>query len=237
MKGTFMSITIEQATAMLELQAQMQAKISPTWITAGWPFLRAIVVEGGEAIDHHGWKWWKAQTPDMSQLQIEIIDVLHFVLSEYVVAANGEIALAAARFVADVGAPLRGAIVFDGKEYTPLQMDTVSKLELMIGLAVARRTSTWLLALLAQDTGMSWDMVFRQYVGKNVLNFFRQDHGYNVPNKYQKFWFGREDNVHLAELLTEIGERSDLRLALYDKLAERYARAVAEGFATNTAAA
>ncbi len=233
-----MAITIEQATAMLELQAQMQAKISPAWITAGWPFLRAVVVEGGEAIDHNGWKWWKAQKPDMPQLQIEIIDVIHFVLSEYVVAANGDIALAADRFVCDTNAPERGVIGFDGKEYTPLHMDTVSKLELMIGLAVSRRTSTWLLALLAQDTGMSWDALFRQYVGKNVLNFFRQDHGYNVPDRYRKLWFGREDNVHLAELLDEIGTQEDLRSTLYAKLAERYERALlAEGGATDAAVA
>lgn len=52
--------------SMLDLQGQMNSKVNPNWIHAGYPFLRAVLVEGGEAIDHHGWKWWKAQEKDMA---------------------------------------------------------------------------------------------------------------------------------------------------------------------------
>ena len=35
---------------------------------------------------------------------------------------------------------------------------------------------------------------------KNVLNFFRQDHGYK-SGSYIKIWHGREDNEVLSEIL------------------------------------
>ena len=44
---------------------------------------------------------------------------------------------------------------------------------------------------------MDFDALYRSYVGKNVLNFFRQDHGYK-EGTYVKNWAGREDNEHLV---------------------------------------
>ena len=57
-----------QAYVMLKLQDAMNAKVNPQWLTAGYSFLRAIVIEGAEAMEHHGWKWWKAQQIDLPQL-------------------------------------------------------------------------------------------------------------------------------------------------------------------------
>ncbi|MEJ2019577.1 MAG: dUTP diphosphatase [Maritimibacter sp.] len=48
---------------------------------------------------------------------------------------------------------------------------------------------------------LSFDELFKTYVGKNVLNFFRQDHGYK-EGSYIKLWNGREDNEYLAEILS-----------------------------------
>jgi hypothetical protein len=76
--------------AMLDLQDSMNRKINPDWLTAGYPFLRAVLVEAVEGLDHYGWKWWKAQSPDLAQLRIELIDIWHFLLSEYLVRANGD---------------------------------------------------------------------------------------------------------------------------------------------------
>jgi hypothetical protein len=61
------------------------------------------------------------------------------------------------------------------------------------------------------------------YIGKNVLNRFRQDNGYQT-GEYRKLWAGREDNEHLVELLAELqGEPEDLPTRLYAALTERYA--------------
>jgi hypothetical protein len=39
---------------------------------------------------------------------------------------------------------------------------------------------------------MDFDALYRTYVGKNVLNFFRQDHGYK-DGSYIKIWADREE--------------------------------------------
>ena len=51
----------DQAATMLELQAIMNSKVDSNWLSAKYPYLRAVAIEGAEAIEHHGWKWWKKQ--------------------------------------------------------------------------------------------------------------------------------------------------------------------------------
>ena len=64
--------------------------------------------------------------------------------------------------------------------------------------------------------------LFELYVGKNVLNDFRQDHGYKT-GEYQKLWDGREDNEHLMEVLGALDCAADeVPEALYRALQERY---------------
>lgn len=47
-------------------------------------------------------------------------------------------------------------------------------------------------ANIMQLIDMDFDRLYRLYVGKNVLNFFRQDHGYK-DDSYIKVWQERED--------------------------------------------
>ena len=68
---------------------------------------------------------------------------------------------------------------------------------------------------------MSFDELFRLYVGKNVLNGFRQDHGYK-DGTYRKTWAGREDNEHLMELLDGVDVPATAAADLYVKLEARY---------------
>ena len=52
----------------------------------------------------------------------------------------------------------------------------------------------------ALKCGVSLDILFEKYIGKNVLNKFRQDHGYK-EGSYRKIWGGKEDNEVLLEIL------------------------------------
>lgn len=217
-------LTNQQALAMLKLQNDMNCKVNPEWLAAGYPFLRAVVIEGAEAIEHKGWKWWKAQMSDLPQLQMELIDIWHFMLSDYVINAEGNIDVAANKINADFGshAALIGAISFDGKYYELAKIDLLRKLELIIGLAAARRVSIPLFASVLADCDMTWDDLYRQYIAKNVLNFFRQDHGYKTGG-YRKIWDGREDNEHLVELMAAgEGSEGDFAENLYQRLKARY---------------
>ena len=93
---------------------------------------------------------------------------------------------------------------------------------LLVGLAAAKRASLALFEALLHDCDMEWNDLFKQYVGKNVLNVFRQDHGYKAGT-YIKIWDGREDNEHLVEVLEVANlDSANVRDELYSSLKARY---------------
>lgn len=209
-----------QISAMLTMQSSMNAKVNPDWLNAGYPFLRAVVIEGSEAMEHHGWKWWKAQPHDLMQLQIELVDVWHFALSHYVIRADGDLDQAGG--IIQVNAIASDEIKFDGVIFDLKKMGTVEKLELLIGMATMRKFSVVLFASLLKDCSLSWDDLYTLYIGKNVLNLFRQDHGYK-DGTYVKVWNGREDNEHLSEITKSLDPNSDdFRDCIYVGLKQRY---------------
>ena len=208
---------------MLSLQAEMNRKIDPHWVAAAYPYLRAVVAEGAEAIEHHGWKWWKKQQRDTAQLQMELVDIWHFLLSEVLLRENGdqERALRALMRLLDAS-ETAGKIDFDGRTWRFEQLNLLDKLELLIGLSVNKRIDLALFGSILRDCGMDWLELYRQYVGKNVLNMFRQDHGYKEGH-YRKLWFGREDNEFLAEILaTADPEQPGYRKFIYSELVKHY---------------
>ena len=211
-----------QARTMLTLQARMNARVNPDWVHAGYPYLRAVVVEGAEAMEHKGWKWWKHQDCDLPQLQMELVDIWHFMLSHVLLEQQGD---EAASLEVLLAAEPTQNVLFDGRQIELASLDLIDKLELTIGLAVARRLSLPLFASLLDDCGMSWEELYRQYVGKNVLNFFRQDHGYK-EGSYRKLWDdGREDNEHLVDIMSGLDAAEDgFQHLLYDSLKDRYER-------------
>lgn len=213
----------DQALIMLSLQARMNAKVDPNWVQARYPYLRAVAIEGAEAIEHHGWKWWKKQEKDLPQLQMELIDIWHFILSEILLRNENESsepldALLSA--MADIAT--RQVVALDGEEYQLADLDLVRKLELMIALSVVRRIDMPLFASVMADCEMDWTELYRQYVGKNVLNMFRQDHGYKAGT-YLKEWSGREDNEHLVDIIHELDATApDFEQRVYDGLSAAY---------------
>lgn len=211
-----------QARVMFSLQSQMNSKVNPSWLQAGYPFMRAVIVEGAEGMDHFGWKWWGQQVRDLPQLQLELVDVFHFMLSAILVAHHGHQELCVRELLL-MQQHVETTIGLDGKQFKLDEMDVLAKLELLIGLAVVRRMNMSLFASLLTDCGMSWDALYRQYVGKNVLNSFRQEHGYRT-GEYRKEWAGREDNQHLVDILAELDSQTgDFRAQVYLRLRERYA--------------
>lgn len=222
---TRMTLSLPQAQSMLELQNKMNLTVNPDWLQAGYPFLRAVVVEGGEAIEHHGWKWWKAQTPDMDQLKLELVDIWHFILSDFIVKARGNLSFAASAVAnASRSHPgVAGSVVFDGVNYRLADLDLLGKCEMIIGLAVARRVSVPLFESVMADCGLAWSDLYRQYVSKNVLNIFRQEHGYKEGHYIKHWGDGREDNQHLVEVMDGLdADAPDFMACLYADLKSRY---------------
>lgn len=210
--------------SMLDLQVGMNRKIDPQWHVAGFAFLRAVFVESAEALEHYGWKWWKKQTPDMGQLRIELIDIWHFLMSHYLVLAGGDQDAAAQKIARDWAAP--SEFEFDGRIYQPERMEMREQLELLAALAAVRRVHLPLVVALFSGCELDAQNLYTAYVSKNILNHFRQDHGYKT-GEYVKIWRGLEDNAHMEELLKTLDVRSDsLPKRLYEALERRYRETV-----------
>jgi dimeric dUTPase (all-alpha-NTP-PPase superfamily) len=210
-----------QLATMLSLQDAMNKKVNPDWLNAGYAYLRAAMIESVEGIEHHGWKWWKAQHKDLPQLQMELVDIWHFALSDIIIGFTGDIQQSA-NTIAEQLASNRSQVTFDGKDYLFAEQDILDNLELMAGLCAAKRFDVPLFLKIVEQAEMDSDELYRQYVGKNILNFFRQDHGYK-EGTYQKVWNGREDNEHLVDVLNSLDiSLSEYSDKVYAGLKQRY---------------
>ena len=200
---------------MLSLQTSMNIKVDPNWVKARYPYLRAVIIEAAEAIEHHGWKWWKKQEKDLPQLQMELIDIWHFILSEILLrnqADQDKSLTALTDSLSD--SSTQNVINFDDQQFLINELDLIEKFDLLIALSVSRRIELALFASIMTDCEISWTELYCQYVGKNVLNMFRQDKAYK-EGTYQKTWNGREDNEYLVEI---IGSLDSSRLEFKDEV-------------------
>lgn len=201
------------AKTMLTLQDQINSQINTEWREANNPWYRAIWTECAELLDHHGWKWWKKQTPNIPQIWLELVDIWHFALSD-LLQTHGD-ADTCTKYILD-------ALTTERQE-RPVA-DSVEQLAQYCLNHHTIDLNTFF--DLTTSVQLQFKQLFEQYVGKNVLNRFRQDHGYK-SGTYQKDWSGREDNEHLADLFHSLDFNQDnIDQALYDALAEKYDAAV-----------
>lgn len=199
----------QQLLTMLQMQDDMNTKVHPQWREQGFEWHRAIWVELAEMLDHYGWKWWKHQEPDLEQVHLELIDIFHFGLSARLVSGQAVESIAA-----DVEQELQTA---------QTQESFAETIEVMVANTLATKNfDVKTFAGLMQQTQLSFDELFRHYVGKNVLNFFRQDHGYKT-GEYVKVWHGKEDNEVLMEVLKATDANSaEFKDLVYQGLKQAY---------------
>ena len=200
---------------MLTMQNKMNEKVHPQWVEQNYQWFRALWIECGELVDHYGYKWWKKQTPDMPQVQLEVIDIWHFGMSALF---NGD---SIEQIADDMVAAL------DGYQYNNAGVIEATEVLAQDTLAT-KGFSVRLFWDLMHASQIDFAELYRQYVGKNVLNFFRQDHGYK-DGSYIKQWQGREDNEHLVEVLSLLDAGADsFAEDVYQALQQRYARVTAD---------
>ena len=195
---------------MLDMQHRMNSRVHENWIDQHFEWYRAAWIECGELIEHFGYKWWKQQQPDLPQVQLEVIDIWHFGMSA-LFTEDGDL-----NTVADtIEAQLR--------DYQPSGAGVREATEaLALDCLQTRSFNTARFWDLMKAAELDFDALFRFYVGKNVLNFFRQDHGYK-DGSYIKDWGGREDNEHLVELVETLdSDDPQFADALYSSLQQRY---------------
>lgn len=201
---------MNKLVCMLELQQQLNDATNGE----GWEkgitkhgkkinWRRCITMESAEMIDSFGWKHWKNidQPTDYANLQIEIVDVWHFVMSLVLEYAHTHGADGIEELARNIG---------ETEEYQGVNSDIslpfgsdellMDKIEDVLRLSLIPISQEMIDALtreffeLARLGALNTTQLYRLYVGKNILNQFRQDHGYKEGH-YVKIWNGQEDNA------------------------------------------
>ncbi len=204
-----LSLAQHQIQQMLTMQDAMNSRVSSSWRENQYEWYRAIWVECAEMLDHHGWKWWKHQVIDVAQVQLELVDIFHFGLS---------LRLMSGQTVDDISAQLSAELTQSGNE-----TDFKIALENLASAAITNKAFDAIaLANCMRLMNMDLDELFRQYVGKNTLNFFRQDHGYK-DGTYVKMWNGVEDNEVLAKVVATLDASAEnFQQRVYQQLKAQY---------------
>ena len=162
-------------------------------------------------MDHIGYKWWKKQDTDWPQVKLEVIDIWHFGLSDILVRKGG-----VDEALGFIEAELQNLPVTANVE-----LREAAEAMALSSLATQQFSVADFVVLMNAAT-LDFDALYTAYVGKNVLNFFRQDNGYK-QGSYRKLWDGREDNEHLSELAEALDNSSEqFADELYAALASRY---------------
>lgn len=174
---------INQIQTMLNLQNAMNSKVNADWRQQHFEWYRAIWIECAELLDHYGWKWWKHQEMDRDQVVLELIDIWHFGLSNLM-----ERDIGAEEICRELTLGLNDLLTVE----FPEQLESFTEQVLHTKGFDTRRFGT-----LMPLVDLSFDELFSRYVGKNVLNMFRQDHGYK-EGSYHKVWGGKDDNEWLV---------------------------------------
>ena len=218
---------------MLQLQDQLNnATNGEAWRegvtkngkTINWR--RCIYMECAEMIDSFSWKHWKNihQEPDWANMQIEVVDVWHFIISlaleEYSKNLTGD--------VEDLAMNLSELESFEKitheSHHFGEQDEVIAKVENLMRLALQQEPLD-LETLMGEFfdlvllSGLDLDTLYRLYVGKNILNQFRQDNGYK-DGSYIKVWDGEEDNVVMKRIWEENGDLKPEQL--YKELTKAY---------------
>ena len=184
----------EKIKEMLDLQNKINEKVHPHWREQNFEWYRAIWVECAELIDHYGWKWWKKQSPNQAQIELELVDIWHFGLSILLSKYDIEKSIS---LISEGMIDQRGS----GKFKENLEDFTSNTLQ-------TRSFDLKRFNQVMNDVGLTFEKLYVGYISKNVLNSFRQDKGYQAGT-YIKDWGGIEDNEYLIRLASKMDPKSE----------------------------
>jgi len=228
---------VDLIAKMYEMQCGFNVKIHPEWNKQNFSFHTAIVTETSEGIGSFAWKWWKKQTDDYQNYVVELVDLWHFIMSQDAQDVLNDETLFGEYFE-DTAGDWRPYIYDCFPDY-PLckSVDTSSKaclaeLDLIMEAQYEFKRgeigsidvcyaliNAWL------RTVGDIDALYKFYIGKNVLNAFRQDNGY-ATGTYKKLWgkAKEEDNVVMMRILEDLDATDDMNEKVYAKLQFEYAK-------------
>lgn len=215
----------EQMFVMCQMQDGLNSSVNPDWVNQGWDWDLAVKMETSELIESFQWKHWKSvdsKKADIENAKVELIDVLHFLLSADIEYWNTDEGASAIKEDETVHGTIHKDYNLCMNRY-PLEegKDALFYARKFIKLdpkftSMEEYIGTFFLIM--KSLGMNADELYKGYITKNVLNRFRQANGYK-EGTYKKMWTGPdgivvEDNV----IAFGLAEQFDADETLVDNL-------------------
>jgi len=208
---------IDHLKIMLEKQTKLNILTAgEDWKEQNLNFRRECFLEGAELINSMNHKWWKSEEMDIPNARLEAIDMLHFALSIYLVDFGNSTESMRDKLLA-----------LQEPEATEIDNETVivNAEQVILGCLDASDAADILgrIGRLCLSLGMDLYFTLKLYLGKGVLNKFRQEHGYK-DGSYIKMWDdgSTEDNVFMMESLDTVDLDEDFEDVLYEHLEIAY---------------
>jgi len=188
---------------------------------------RCIYLEAAELVESYPWKHWKNidASPDYANIKIEIVDIWHFIMSEtlriYKIENLGSI-----EDIATMVGNMDGFEDFQQSQKSET-LDAYSEIELveeMIKTLFCNKDiNVLIISFLTMSSKLNLKLpeLYELYIGKNILNKFRQNNGYK-EGSYIKVWSGEEDNIVMQRILEE--RENITPEMLYQALDEAYSK-------------
>lgn len=212
--------TLEQLKELSSLQDQLNLTIDADWkknrTLQDW--IRTTWIECAELMQSLPWCWWKdIKVPDDDNVAIELVDILHMVLSYIILAKH--------QGKEDLLPYLSEQLEKGNKENA---RNKTQRLVVLIE-QVARyflneqpKEGLHYFAKAINET-VGFEKIYKLYVGKNILNHLRQEFGYKI-GKYQKIIEGREDNAFLMDYINEGLGLEEIKIKLDELLSKHNKR-------------
>lgn len=177
-------ITLKQVQEIFNMQNSFNKRVIPEWEDAPswnnetifkWAKNQTLAstVEFVELIDSTPWKWWKAKDEiDLQNLHVEIIDMLHFIVSVYIAHQQTP-----EEFYNDANHYSQSKSIMDDQnsmfmDLFPLVTDYTNYSKQVKALMA-----------LCQNYQLTGDELYDKYMLKNKVNHSRQDKGYSSETK------------------------------------------------------
>lgn len=185
---------------IVDLQDEFNKVINSEWQNAGYDFDTAILVETVELIDSFHWKWWKDGVDNLANAKVEVVDILHFCLSEWMVIRGSDFVarLQLGCELANIANDIDWYSIGDETDNAGYIYGVKNFLKQYSALHGVANVYSFLTRV-AAPLFISPKELINMYLAKNILNKIRQEFGYKAGT-YIKMWGDVEDNVIVMQL-------------------------------------
>ena len=198
----------EKIEHMFQLQEELNTKIrGKDWRTQKLAWHRAIWTECAELVESLDWKWWKESHTDIMNCHVELIDIWHFGMSHILQNFPSQ------EHIIEYPDFIQTATVLYKEEI-------LQRIEELVFQCIGENHfDCELFFFICFHLNLTLDKLYKLYIGKQVLNRFRNDNGYN-NGSYNKIWNDQEDNVYMYNFI--MNEKKVTEDSIYEYLEVSY---------------